>query len=163
YNYTLEPGADPQNSVGWPLVKHLVEDQATFWTAPSRLGRRDLKWALPFAGFTGTLIASDSWFSRQGSDNPNNIQRSQDFSNYALCSLIGVTGGSYLWGLTTKNDHLRETGFLATEAFLSSTAATYALKGITQRERPFDGSGNGRFFAGGNSFPSEHAAAAWSM
>ncbi len=162
-NFDLEPGADPQNSIGPPLLKHLAQDQVTFWTAPSRLGRRDIKWILPFAGFTGTLIASDSWFSHQVSDNPDNINRSQNFSDYALYSLIGVAGGSYMWGLTTKNDHLRETGFLATEAFVNSTAVTYAIKGITQRERPLEGSGNGHFFAGGGSFPSEHAAAAWSI
>jgi len=34
---------------------------------------------------------------------------------------------------------------------------------MTQRPRPFDGNGNGTFFQGGTSFPSEHSAIAWSV
>jgi len=33
----LPPGADPQNRLGTPFLKHLVEDQKTFWTSPFRL------------------------------------------------------------------------------------------------------------------------------
>jgi hypothetical protein len=63
----------------------------------------------------------------------------------------------------THNDHLSEAGFLSGEAALNSTLVAYAFKGITQRPRPYQGDGNGTLFQGGTSFPSEHAAVAWSV
>src|SRR5947209_7287919 len=152
-----------QNCLGWRLLKNLGEDQFTFWTAPSRLETKQLRPAFTFFGVTGGLIASDHWFSKQVPDKANRLKQSQDFSNYALYSSIGAAGGGYLWGLATHNDHMRETGFLATEAFANATAVTYAFKAITERERPLEGDGHGHFFSGGRSFPSEHAAAAWSI
>jgi membrane-associated phospholipid phosphatase len=162
-NGWLPPGADPQNTLGWSFVKHLASDQAAFWKSGKDLGRGNLKTFAPFVGFTGLLIASDSWLSKQVPDKPNQLKRSTDVSQYAVYSLIGAAGGSFLWGHLTKNDHLRETGLLATETILNSTALTYAFKGITQRERPFQGDGSGKFFQGGSSFPSEHSAIAWSV
>jgi len=40
---------------------------------------------------------------------------------------------------------------------------TYAFKVTTQRQRPYQGRGNGDFFSGGLSFPSEHSALSWSI
>lgn len=91
------------------------------------------------------------------------MKHSLDFSNYAVYSLVGGVGATYLSGHITHNDHLRETGLLAAEAAINSTAVTYALKAMTQRPRPFLGNGTGEFFEGGDSFPSEHAAIAWSV
>ncbi|HSS98307.1 MAG TPA: capsule assembly Wzi family protein, partial [Terriglobales bacterium] len=78
-------------------------------------------------------------------------------------SLVGAAAGGYLWGHITNNDHLRETGLLATEAMIGSVGDTFVLKGITQRTRPLDAGDNASFFRGGNSFPSQHAAIAWSV
>ena len=72
-------------------------------------------------------------------------------------------GGSYLWGQFTKNDYLRDTGFLAGEAAANSFLVSEALKYPLGRQRPTEGNGKGDFFSGGQSFPSEHAAAAWSI
>jgi membrane-associated phospholipid phosphatase len=158
----LLPGADPQNRLGAPFIKHLAFDQKRFWTAPLHMDRQDAKVFVPFVAFTGALMAGDDWISRQvpGEPFPN---RSKSISDYATYSLIGAAGGSYLWGHLTHNDHLRETGFLAGEAALNSTAVTYLFKTMTQRPRPLEGSGSGRFFQGGTSFPSEHSAIAWSV
>jgi len=65
-----------------------------------------------------------------------------------------------LLGNLTHNEHLRETGFLSGEAALNSLVMTSALKQVMQRQRPYQGGGNGDFFRSGSSFPSEHAAAA---
>src|ERR1700679_2400556 len=66
-----------------------------------------------------------------------------------------VTSGSfYLWGHFIHDDHLRETGFLAGEAALNSAAVAYLFKTMTGRLRPFEANGNGTFFRGGASFPS---------
>ena len=158
----LSPGADPQNELGLPLVRHLASDQKQFWTTPMRLNKGSLRTLLPFAAFTGVLLASDDWLSRQVPDKPDQIQRSRDISNYAAYSLIAAGGGAFVWGHLTHNDQLHETGLLSGEAAINAAAIDYLLKGITQRPRPFQNQGSS-FFQGGASFPSEHSAAAWSI
>ncbi len=159
----LVPGEDPKNQLFLPFAKHLVQDQADFWIKPTKLRIHDLRWAIPFTGITSGLIASDSWMSKQVPDKPSQLKSSKDFSNYATFSIIGVAGGSFLLGRMTGNEHLRETGLLAGEAAINSTAVTYLFKGISQRPRPFQGDHNGTFFQGGGSFSSEHSAVAWSV
>ena len=71
--------------------------------------------------------------------------------------------GLYLWGRITHDDHKSETGVLAGEAALNSLVAVYALKYTFGRERPLQDDFRGDFRSGGDGFPSEHAAAAWSV
>src|SRR5438445_11027112 len=67
-------------------------------------------------------------------------------------------------GHVSHNEHWSETGFLAGEAALNSLVAVESFKYSLRRERPYQGNGSGSFFqSGGTSFPSEHAAAAWSV
>jgi hypothetical protein len=68
--YNLPPGTDPQNSLGWSFAKHLASDQKAFWSSGKELSLGGVKTFLPLAGFTGLLIASDSW-PRQVPDKPN--------------------------------------------------------------------------------------------
>jgi membrane-associated phospholipid phosphatase len=157
----LPPGEDPENHLLMPFVRHLALDQKQFWTKPFRLDRQDARYLIPFAAFTGALIAGDSWISRQVP--ASHVNGSKTFSDYATYSFIGIAGFSYFWGHVTHSDRLRETGLLASEAALNSTAVTYLFKTVTQRPRPFEGNGNGTFFQGGYSFPSEHSAIAWSV
>jgi membrane-associated phospholipid phosphatase len=159
----LQAGTDPENRLGWSFLKHIAEDQERFWTAPRRLDRGDSKTFLPFVAFTGALIASDSWISRQVPDKRSQLNRSFHISNYSAYSLIGAGGGAFLWGHFTNNDHLSETGLLAGEAAINSTGVTYLFKEFSQRPRPLVGSGTGAFFQGGDSFVSEHSAIAWSI
>ena len=74
------------------------------------------------------------------------VQRSRDLSNYAVFTLVGAAAGSYAFGKWTGNEHLGETGFLSGEAALNSTLIAYAFKEATQRQRPFEGNGSGRFW-----------------
>jgi len=158
----LPLGTDPQNRLGLIFVKHLVSDQEQFWTSPRTLRRSDVKFFAPFATLSGLVIVSDSSIARAGPDQPSSWRRSQKVSDYAALSLIGAGSGAYLWGQVTSNERLRETGLLSGEAALNSTAVVYALKSITQRPRPQQ-MRNGNFFQGGDSFPSEHSAIAWSV
>lgn len=159
----LTPGEDPQNRLGQPFLKHLASDQKRFWMSFRELKTASGKPFFPFAAFTGLLIANDSWISRQVPDSPSQLKRSKNISDFAVFSLAGAAGGAFLWGHVTHNSHLSETGLLAGEAAINSTAITYAFKEITRRPRPLEGNGNGMFFQGGGSFPSEHAAVAWSV
>jgi len=160
---SLSPGEDPKNGLNVSFAKHLACDQQQFWMAPRRIKKTDWKTLVPFAGFTGILIASDSWLSKQVPDKPNQLKRSNDFSKYGTLSLAGIGGGAFVLGHLTDNDRLKEAGFLGGEAALNSAAVAYALKQITQRPRPYQDNGGGTFFHGGRSFPSEHAAVAWSL
>ncbi len=161
--YELEPGEDPENRLVSPFLKHIVQDQKYFWTGPSRLRIQDLQWIVPSAaGITG-LILGDSWISRQVPNSPSQLTRSLHISDYTTYAMIGAGGGAFLLGHLTHNDHLGEAGLLAGEAAINSTAVTYLFKEITQRQRPLEGNGNGNFFHGGASFPSEHSAIAWSI
>ncbi len=152
-NTALQPGDDPDNHLLLPFIKHIGEDQKQFWTYPSHLNVKDLKWIVPFTGVTAGLIASDSWILKQIPNKPNQLSRSKNISDYSVYSLIGIGGGSYLFGQMTHNDHLSETGLLSGEAAINSTALTYLIKEITQRQRPNVETGDGKFFQGGQSFP----------
>jgi len=159
--YTLQPGEDPENRLVSPFIKHILSDQKEFWTSPTRFRSKDLKWILPSAGVVAAFIASDSWWSKQV--NPAHVQTSLHISDYGAYSMIGLGGASFLFGEATHNDHLRETGLLSGEAAINATGVAYLFKEVTQRQRPLQDSGNGDFFKGGASFPSEHSAIAWSI
>jgi Capsule assembly protein Wzi/PAP2 superfamily len=157
-----ETGADPENRLFLPFLKHVSNDQRQFWSSPNQL-RKPAAWEtfLPFAGFTGALISGDSWIEKQIP--AHQVQRSRKISNYAAFSLVGAAAGSFAFGQFLRDDHLRETGFLSGEAALNGTLVTYAIKEATMRKRPFEGNGSGSFWQGGSSFPSQHAAIAWSV
>jgi hypothetical protein len=157
----LNPGADPENRLVSPFLKHLAGDQKEFWTSPGHLQTKDLKWILPGAATTAAFVASDSWWSKQVP--ASHIETSKRVSDYTTYSFIGLAGASFLFGQMKHDDHLSEAGLLAGEAALNATAVAYAFKEITQRQRPYQGNGHGDFFAGGSSFPAEHAAIAWSV
>jgi hypothetical protein len=154
--------SNDDNKIGWTFVKHLASDQQHFWTAPARLTTGSAESLLPFLATTAILIKSDSWITAQVPNRPNQTQRSLNFSNFAAYSLAGSAATSYVWGTAVHDDHLQEAGLLSTEAALNSTAIAYFLKDITQRPRPASLTHQG-WFHGGDSFPSEHAAVAWSV
>ena len=161
--FELLPGEDPHNRLLSPFLAHLAGDQRQFWTSPARLRKRDLRWIVPFGGMTAAFIAGDSWLSKQVPNKPNQLDRSLKISDYSTYALIGAGGSAFLLGHMTHNDHLSETGLLAGEAAINSTAITYLLKTATQRPRPLQDNGSGTFFQGGASFTSEHSAIAWSI
>jgi hypothetical protein len=159
----LQPGEDPQNHLFVPILSHIAQDQEKFWTTPAHLHTRDLRWIVPVAAGVGSLMAADHWISQQVPDKPDQLKRSLSISNYSAYSMAGAVGGAFLWGHFTKNDRLKETGVLAGEAAFNALAVTNVLKYSTQRPRPLEGNGNGTFFQGGASFPSDHSALAWSV
>jgi membrane-associated phospholipid phosphatase len=163
-NLPVDSRADSYNtSLGPHLLKDFVYDQKAIWTSPADLRLVDADWLLPLGVATGAMLATDTDVSRHLSNSPSRLQNSKDFSNYGLASLVAVGGGLYVLGHFTHDDHKRETGLLAGEAAVNSLAATYALKYALGRERPLEDNYQGAFWQHGDSFPSEHAAAAWSI
>ncbi len=162
-NAYLQPGDDPQNQLGVPLLKHLAEDQEHFWLTPARLRIHDLRWLLPASAGLSALIASDHWISQQVPDKPSQLKRSLNVSNYTAYSMAAAAGGAFIWSHLNHNDQLGETGLLAGEAAVNALAVSQLFKFTTQRPRPLESHGNGTFFKGGDSFPSDHSALAWSI
>jgi membrane-associated phospholipid phosphatase len=146
---------------GIDLLQRFAADQSKIWTSPLRLRRSDAVWGLPAVAAMGAFLAGDSWFSKQVP--ASEIARSRSLSNDGVFALAGAAGGMFLIGKIRHNDHAAETGFLAIEAAVNAAAVDYSLKSIFDRQRPYQGTGSGHFFAGGSSFPSEHAAVSWAV
>lgn len=141
----------------------LLKDQKAIWTSPSKIRLPEATWLVPLGGFTAGLLATDKDVTWHLNNAPRTLDRYRNLSNYGVGALIGAAGGAYVLGLATHNRHRRETGFLSGEAAIDSVVAAEALKYVTQRERPYKDEANGRFWSGGDSFPSVHAATAWSI
>src|SRR5712664_696331 len=146
------------------LVGRFVRDQREIWTSPAKLRFSDTEWLVPLSGVTAGLFVTDRDFSKHLSQNPTTISHYKTLSNAGVGALIGGAGGMWLLGHVRHNEHWSETGFLAGEAALNSLVAVETFKYSLRRERPYQGDGTGSFFQnGGTSFPSEHAAATWSV
>src|SRR6266478_5043457 len=146
------------------LGKRFLEDQEQIWTSPTKVRFTDTQWLVPFSGITAGLFVTDATYSRHLSQNPTTINHYKTLSNAGVGALIGGAGGMWLLGHVRHNEHWSETGFLAGEAAINSLVAVETFKYSLRRQRPYQGDGSGPFFQnGGTSFPSEHAAAAWSV
>jgi hypothetical protein len=145
------------------LGKEFLQDQEQIWTSPAKLRFSDVQWLVPMSGITAGLFVTDSSYSKSLSHNPSTISHYNTISDAGIGALIGGAGGMWLLGHVKHNEHWSETGFLAGEAALNSFVMVESLKYPLGRERPYQGNGTGPFFQSGTSFPSEHAAAAWSI
>ena len=148
------------------FAEHMVDlfqDQKSIWTAPTRIRLSDATWLVPLGGIAAGLFVTDRQYSASLSQDPATLRHYRSLSNVGVASLVGAGAGLYLFSYPAHNPRWRETGFLAGEAALNSLITTEALKYSLQRARPYQGNGGGQFFNNGTSFPSEHAAAAWSI
>jgi len=153
-------------------LKDLAHDQAGIWTSPLRGNSHDAIWLVPFAGATCAAFAYDQDALRQiGTTNKSLVNRSETVSEFGSpYATFGEAGALYLLGALKHNEHLRETGILGAEAVANASLVAEGLKLATNRERPDDGLGTGRFWPHGthnysldSSFPSSHAAASWAL
>src|SRR6266571_750538 len=172
HNDSSRPNSAPDaNAIGkasegtrMGLVGRFVDDQRQIWTSPAKLRFSDTEWLVPLSGITAGLFVTDRDFSKHLSQNPTTIRHYKTLSNAGVAALVGGAGGMWVLGHVKHNEHWSETGFLVGEAALNSLVAVEAFKYSLRRERPYQGDGSGPFFQnGGTSFPSEHAAAAWSV
>ncbi|HEY4740908.1 MAG TPA: capsule assembly Wzi family protein [Candidatus Acidoferrales bacterium] len=153
---------DYGNAIGTQFVKHLWSDQIDIWTSPSRLHWEDGQWLVPFAFVTGGLFATDRASERVISGSPTNFNRYLTWGVEPLAELVALGGGTFLMRHVRRGGQMRETYILSAEAILDSLAVSTAGEYALGRERPNEDASRGRFFAGGTSFPSNHAAIAWS-
>jgi membrane-associated phospholipid phosphatase len=162
------PRATPQPSPT-PLperqfFRNILRDQRAIWTSPLHLQGDDARWLVPLGVTTAALIATDRRTAGTLHDDPATLTASRAVS-YAGSIYTGaaLAPTSYLVGRHSGNPRLRETGLLGAEALADSIIVHSVLKELTQRPRPREGGGIGRFFTGGNSFPSGHATNAFAF
>ncbi|MBV8906277.1 MAG: phosphatase PAP2 family protein, partial [Acidobacteriia bacterium] len=140
-------------------------DQKQIWTSPFRTRASDLRWIVPLAATTGLLIATDHHTVSLIHSDPSNRNRSTKISDAGVAAFGAAAATSFAFGTFTKNEHARETGILTAEAMTDSFFVSEALKLATQRDRPNVNGAQGLFWQHASlnsSFPSEHAALAWS-
>jgi hypothetical protein len=152
-----------ENKLGVQLFKNIAKDQHDIWTSPAHLRFGYADWLVPFAGVTAGLLVTDRDVNLHQSNSPGTLKNYRNLSNFGIAGMAGATGGVYLWGRITDDPHKQEAGILSGEAALDGLLVSTVLKYATGRERPGVDSFHGRFWQGGDSFPSDHAVAAWAV
>ena len=150
-------------------LKDIALDQAGIWTSPFRLKSRDAFWLVPLAGAAAFAIHYDARAQRELGIDQTRIDTSKNISVFGSAYATLAGGGAlYAVGRVTHNDHLAETGRLGVEAVIDASLVAEALKLATNRQRPDEGDGTGKFWAHGthsfsDSFPSGHATGSWAL
>src|SRR5580693_4721744 len=158
-----QPAAAPENALGLALIKNLARDQKAIWTSPAHLRLGDATWLVPFAGLTAGFLVTDHDASSHLGGSPATLRHYTSFSNYGLAGMAGAGAGLYFLGRATHDEHKRETGLLSGEAALDGLFVATTLQYAFGRERPDVNAYRGKFWQGGNSFPSDHATTAWAI
>ncbi len=165
-NQTAGTPSRANESNGHGLVvrsaSRLLQDQKGLYAAPFK--RQNLKWDVLFLAGTAALIATDRQSARAISD--DNINTFRNVSNTAISGLSVALGGIFVVGLTGDHPHAHETGMLGLEALVNTFVVYAPMQFIFGRERPTEGTGNGRFFVNrgfNTSFPGGHGMFAMSM
>ena len=145
------------------LPKNLFVDQKNFWLSPLHMTQKQWEWAVPLVLAGGALVVADNNIEKHVPTNPTTVSHAVTASNAGLGVLVGAGGAMFLLGHVKKDDQKRETGILSGEAAIGAFLDTEVFKYAAGRDRPFVGTSPGRFFVGGDSFPSAHAAVSWAI
>lgn len=147
-----------------PCFHDFFHDQVGIWTSPFHIHAQDALWLLPLGAAVGVSLHYDPQTMTHVSTDPHRIRVSTHISNAGAYGSVGLLGVMYVIGRSAKNDTMRETGLLGLEAVADAAVVTEALKYATNRERPNEGLGTGRFWPTGTrnyptgaSMPSLHA------
>ena len=148
----------------WNLIKAPFQTQRLGFDTGTPFRNTTLYWNAAVLTGTGVLIANDESVAAQV--NPGWHQTSTNVANACTYGTAATAGGIYVAGLFTQDAHAQRTGVLSAEAAINSFILYGSMKLIFNRERPYMGNGDGKFFAGNfssGSFPSGHAAFAWTF
>jgi membrane-associated phospholipid phosphatase len=148
----------------WHLISAPFRINSLGFTDKTPFVNKTLFWDSVVIGSTAVLIANDESVAKQV--NPAWHQSSTNISNGLTYGTAATAGGIYLTGLFTHDQHAQRTGVLSAEAAIDSFLLYGGMKLIFNRDRPYTGAGDGKFFAGNfssGSFPSGHSALAWTL
>jgi hypothetical protein len=166
-----------QRQVTWKsLPKDFLHDQKDIWLFPLQLAKGH-HWlpTLGVVGGTAGLIVADPHVMPYFRDHAGNLDDTNDVFDPLITTseVIAVPVGLMIAGYARDDDYQVSTALLAGEAYADSAVVDLAVKAISRRQRPSDvppgGDFHNTFFNGGkspfkgSSFPSGHAAGAFSV
>ena len=167
------PADEPQSTGGQNdsgqhhgfIVRNLrrgLEDQKGLYAAPFKV--KNLKWDALFLGTTGALIATDREVMRNISN--DHVDLGHQVALGMLLGTAAIPSAIWAYGIKTGDRHANETGQLTLESLANTFLIYTPMQFIAGRERPDEGTGNGRFWRHGNfntSFPAGHPMFTWAM
>jgi membrane-associated phospholipid phosphatase len=171
------PTGEPAHPVTWKTAPlDILKDQKHVWLFPVQLAHgRHLIPTLAVIGITAGLIVADAhdmpYFARTTDFNRFN----ETFNGSFTGAVIGAVPASfYVYGLVRHDSYAADTAILAGEAYADSAIPQVVIKVISRRYRPSAIPPNSNFsdtffksstsvFGKGSSFPSGHAAGAFSV
>jgi membrane-associated phospholipid phosphatase len=169
--------AASERKVTWrSLPTDFLHDQKDIWLFPLQLGKGHY-WlpTLAITGATAGLIVADPHVMPYFRSHAGNLDDLNDVfdAQITTAEVVAVPVSLMIAGYARHDQYQVSTALLAGEAYADSAVVDLAVKAITRRERPSDvpagASFNNTFFNGGkspfkgSSFPSGHAAGAFSV
>lgn len=151
------------------MPKYVLQDQKAIWSSPVHTAKSDIKWWAIFGGAAAALIATDQWTVKAFRNSDDQVAISNWGSRLGSAySLIPISSAFYFVGTPKHEERFRETGLLGFEALIDTALVGEAAKLITDRARPLEAGGKGRFEDSPNArwksgFPSGHALSTWAM
>jgi membrane-associated phospholipid phosphatase len=143
-------------------IKRTLRDQGELYAAPFH--KQNLKWDALFLIGTGGLIAADRHIRKALPDSPLGAYHA--LSAASIVSLSVASGGLFVLGRKNENEHAKEAGDLTLEALVNTFLIYAPMQVIAGRERPDEGTGNGRFRIHdrfNSSFPGGHSMFSFTM
>jgi membrane-associated phospholipid phosphatase len=171
------PTSTQDEDVTWrKLPRRVLHDQKDIWLFPVQLAKGH-HWVptLVTVGGTAGLIVADPHvmpYFRRHSGNLDDIN--DVFDGPITSAEVAIVPVSFMIaGYLRHDSYAVKTGLLAGEAYVDTAIVDLAIKAVTRRKRPSDVAPgapfNDTFFSGGkspfkgSSFPSGHAAGAFSI
>lgn len=145
-------------------TKTILKGIGHAYTGPLRWKKDDWIVAGTIAGGTALFYFVDddvnSYFTKRRDDLPNSLDEVGERLGSPQVA-YGITAGTYLFGLVTKNEKVRKAGALMTSSAVTAGLLQTFLKATVGRSRPKNGQGKFDFrpysgTAGWRSFPSGH-------
>lgn len=150
---------------------NVAVDQVGIWTSPFRIHSGDALWLLPLAAATGASLHYDAAAMRDYGFPPSAMNFGHQVSRFSAPYVsFGAAGAMYLLGSVSDKPRLKHAGLLGAEAVVDAEILVEGLKLATNRDRPYQGDGTGKFWPHGtrsynfdSSMPSAHVVAAWAL
>jgi len=159
-----EPGAHGTRLQWKDLPRNILHDEKAIWTSPLHINRSNAKWWLLFGGSAAALIATDRKISEGLPNTHAQVEVSKWTSRLGSDYFIYPLAASfYFGGKLGDNPRARDTARIGIESLADAEIAVNVLKLVTQRPRPDEGNGHGRFWSGGDAFPSGHSIKTWAL
>lgn len=145
---------------------YVVQDLAHIAVSPKYIRVRDLKWLVPLTAAAAAGFATDQkTMTEVVSNNPSFNSSAGTASDVLRDGLMAAPVLMFGAGHVLHNDHARETGILATEAYIDAFIVDEVVKLGSFRERPLARNHEGDFYIANagvdSSFVSGHTMIAW--